>query len=266
MSPAAKKGGSQGSRQPAAKRAAREAAQRRRRRMLATAGAIVLVVGLIGALAFVGAGDDDGSEVATDDSPETSEPAPSGEFTYGSGPCPPAEKPAQRPTSFADAPQKCTEDGVDYSAEVVTSEGAFVIDLLEEGAPGTVNNFVVLARHGWFDGDDFHRVVPGFVIQAGDPVGDPPGTGGPGYTIPDELDITDGYPEGAVAMAKTSAPDSAGSQWFVCTDCSVLPPEYSLFGQVVEGMDVVKRINDLGQPDQTPSRPVAITSVEIREA
>ena len=193
-------------------------------------------------------------------------PAEEGGFRYGTGACPPAEKPAQRPTSFTDAPQRCLEDGVDYSAEVVTSEGAFVIDLHEDRAPGTVNNFVVLARSGWFDGDDFHRVVPGFVNQAGDPVGDPPGTGGPGYTIPDELGGTDGYPEGAVAMAKTPAPDSAGSQWFVCVDCSTLPLEYSVFGQVTEGLDVVRAINALGQADQAPSRPVAITSVEIREA
>ena len=218
--------------------------------------ALVLAVGL----AVAGCGEDEGTEAAT------TTPAPTAEgFAYGTGECPREEKPQQRPTSFPDAPQRCIEDGVDYRAEVVTSEGAFTFDLLEADAPGTVNNFVVLARSGWFDGDDFHRVVAGFVNQAGDPVGDPPGTGGPGYTIPDELEGTTGYPEGAVAMAKTPAPDSAGSQWFVCVDCSSLPLDYSVFGQVTEGMDVVRRINDLGQPDQTPSRPVAITSVEIVE-
>jgi cyclophilin family peptidyl-prolyl cis-trans isomerase len=267
-----------GDRKAAREAAKREAARRRRNRMLAVGG--VVLVALLAVVLLAGRGGDDTTDVASrfgedGDDGGAEEPADAGDrpaggdgraFAYGTGACPPEERPAQRPTGFPDAPQRCLGDGVDYSAEIVTSEGTFVIDLFEEGAPGTVNNFVVLARSGWFDGDDFHRIVPGFVIQAGDPVGDPPGTGGPGYTIPDELDVTDGYPEGAVAMAKTAAPDSAGSQWFVCIDCSSLPPEYSLFGQVVEGIEIVRRINELGQADQTPSRPVAITRVEIVEA
>lgn len=223
--------------------------------------AVVLAFGLLAAC-----GDDEPEETAAE-TPSAEPESGSEGFPYGQGECPPEEKPSQRPTSFGDAPRRCIEDEVDYSAEVVTSEGAFVIDLLEDEAPGTVNNFVVLARSGWYDGDDFHRVVAGFVNQAGDPVGDPPGTGGPGYTFPDELPATVGdYVEGAVAMAN-SGPATNGSQWFVCVDCSGLPgPDYSLFGQVTEGMDVVLRINELGQPDQSPSRPVAITSIEIREA
>lgn len=253
-------------RRPAARRKAEEAAARRRRnRMLVALGVVLLLVAVAAGAALLG-GDDETDVASDDEAAEPQDGADGGDFEYGSGACPPEEKPAQRPTSFPAAPQRCIEDGVDYTAEVVTSEGAFVIDLFEDEAPGTVNNFVVLARHGWFDGDDFHRIVPGFVIQAGDPVGEPPGTGGPGYTIPDELGATDGYPEGAVAMAKTQLPDSGGSQWFVCADCSSLPPDYSLFGQVVEGMDVVTRINGLGQQDQTPSRPVTITAVNIREA
>lgn len=222
--------------------------------------AVVLALGLLAACG------DDEPEETSGDAPEEQR-ASGGEFAYGTGECPPEQKPAQRPTSFPAPPERCIEDGVDYSAEVVTSEGAFVVDLLEDEAPGTVNNFVVLARSGWYDGDDFHRVVPGFVNQAGDPVGDPPGTGGPGYTFADELpgSVAD-YVEGAVAMAN-SGPATNGSQWFVCVDCSGLPgPDYSLFGRVTEGMDVVRRINELGQPDQTPSRPIAITSIEIREA
>ena len=225
--------------------------------------AVVLLV--LGGL-LAACGDDEPTETTADAPEDTSSSSEDGGFPYGTGECPPEEKPAQRPTSFADAPQECIEDGVDYSAEVVTSEGTFVVDLLEDEAPGTVNNFVVLARSGWYDGDDFHRVVPGFVNQAGDPVGDPPGTGGPGYTFPDELpaSVAD-YVEGAVAMAN-SGPATNGSQWFVCVDCSGLPgADYSLFGRVTEGMDVVLRINELGQPDQTPSRPIAITSIEIRE-
>jgi cyclophilin family peptidyl-prolyl cis-trans isomerase len=187
-------------------------------------------------------------------------------FTYGSGACPPSEKPATVPESFSDAPRDCTDDSVDYGAVVETSEGSFTIDLLEGAAPGTVNSFVVLARWGWFDGVQFHRVVPGFVNQTGDRTGNPPGTGGPGYLIADELpDSLDEYVPGAVAMAN-SGPDTNGSQWFTCVDCSVLPsPNYSLFGQVVDGMDVVQAINALGQGDGPPSKEVTITSVTITE-
>lgn len=249
----------------ARQQAAREAAARRRKRVLLAAGAaLALLVFVVVLVMRQDEGDE--TDVASESTDTTAEAAAPGEFQYGTGDCPPEEKPAQAPTSFADAPQRCIEDDVDYAAEIVTSEGAFTIDLLEEAA-GTVNNFVVLARWGWYDGDDFHRIVPGFVNQAGDPVGQPPGTGGPGYAIADELpDSVADYVEGAVAMAN-SGPDTNGSQWFVCVDCSGLPTNgYSLFGQVVDGQDVVRRINELGQDDQTPSRPVMITSVEIIES
>ena len=188
-------------------------------------------------------------------------------FAYGSAPCPPEEKPADRPDSFEDAPERCLDDGVDYGAVVTTTEGTFTIDLLEEEAPGAVNNFVVLARWGWFDDNDVHRVVPGFMNQTGDPVGRPTGTGDPGYTIPDELpaSVAD-YRPGTVAMANRG-PDTSGSQWFACVDCSGLPsPDYTIFGQVVEGQEVVEAINALGAGDGPPSRTVTVESVEITEA
>jgi cyclophilin family peptidyl-prolyl cis-trans isomerase len=211
--------------------------------------AVLLAAGLV----LAACGDD-----AADDTETVADP-PAAEG--GTGECPPAEKPEEAPTSFDAAPADCLEDGVDYGAVVTTSEGSFTIDLLEDDAPITVNNFVALARWGWFDGDDFHRIVPGFVNQAGDPVGNPPGTGGPGYEIPDELPaaVSD-YPPGAVAMANRG-PDTGGSQWFVCVDCSQLPtPGYSLFGQVTEGQDVVEAINT------KPSGGVRIEAVEITEA
>jgi cyclophilin family peptidyl-prolyl cis-trans isomerase len=154
---------------------------------------------------------------------------------------------------------------VDYRAVVQTSEGSFTMDLLEKDAPGTVNNFVVLARYGFFDGLTFHRVVPGFVIQGGDPNGD--GSGGPGYSIADELPVAvTSYKRGAVAMAN-SGPNSNGSQFFVCTDCAGLPnPGYSLFGQVIDGMDVVQGIEALATGDGPPSKTVTIEKVTIQEA
>ena len=214
----------------------------------------IAVLALIGLLAAA-CGNDDGS--SADAAPADAPPATSIE-------CAPATKPAETPRSFATEPPECLEDDVDYGAVVTTSEGAFTIDLVEEQSPVAVNNFVFLSRQGWYDGDDFHRVVPGFVNQAGDPFGDPQGTGGPGYTILDEPAVDD-YLPGTVAMAKTPQPNSAGSQWFVCIDCSALSPDYAIVGVVTDGMETVTRINALGVADGPPSTPVTITSVEIIE-
>lgn len=118
--------------------------------------------------------------------------------------------------------------------------GQVAIELYEKDAPGTVANFVKLAKQGFYDGLRFHRVVPGFVVQGGDPKGD--GTGGPGYTIPDELNMSK-HLTGAVAMAKTAAPNSAGSQFYITlAPQPALDGKYTVFGQVVEGMDVVMKI------------------------
>jgi cyclophilin family peptidyl-prolyl cis-trans isomerase len=184
-------------------------------------------------------------------------------FHYGTAPCPPATPPASRPTTFADAPQQCLQDGVDYGAVIKTSEGDITVDLDEKGAPGTVNNFVVLARWGWFDGGGFHRVVPGFVIQAG---GVPADRVKAGYTIPDELPPSlSAYHAGTVAMAN-AGPDTGATEWFICINCGGLPSaDYPIFGQVRQGMDVVKRIEALGTGDGPPSKPVTITSVTITQ-
>jgi cyclophilin family peptidyl-prolyl cis-trans isomerase len=148
---------------------------------------------------------------------------------------------------------------------VTTSAGPFTFDLLEADAPGAVNNFVNLARSGYYDGSTFHRVLEGFVIQGGDPVGQPAGTGGPGYAIADELPGAGEYEVGSVAMAN-SGPDTSGSQFFVVTgeEGVGLPPSYTLFGTVTMGMDVVSAIE--AEPGEPPDAPVEVTSVEIIEA
>jgi cyclophilin family peptidyl-prolyl cis-trans isomerase len=283
MSPQDRKRGREAAHRRAAQIAVRQEARRRQQRMRLRIGAVlaVVVVFAIALVAIAGGGDDDDDTTAigdvdpnaTVDTSDTTEATVADEadpdapaFEYGTGECAPDEKPETRPDSFPDAFKSCLKEGAEYKAVVGTSEGSFTIDLLPQRAPGTVNNFVQLAKSGWFDGDDFHRVVPGFVNQAGDPVGDPPGTGGPGYTIPDELpaDVSD-YVPGAVAMAN-SGPNSGGSQWFVCVDCSVLQtPDYALFGQVTDGMDVVEKINALGTGDGPPSKPVTIVAIEILE-
>jgi peptidyl-prolyl cis-trans isomerase B (cyclophilin B) len=136
----------------------------------------------------------------------------------------------------AKQPEPQTDSAKIYRATITTDRGNIVMDLDPQLAPNTVNNFVGLARDGFYDGLTFHRVVPEFVIQGGCPEGS--GRGGPGYKFADEP-VTSEYRVGAVAMAN-SGPDTNGSQFFICIDdCqSKLTPSYNLFGYVTEGMDV----------------------------
>ncbi len=133
-------------------------------------------------------------------------------------------------------PEPQTDASKIYRATVTTNRGTIVMDLDPQLAPNTVNNFVGLARDGYYDGVTFHRVVPAFVIQGGDPDGT--GAGGPGYKFADEPVIAE-YTLGAVAMAN-AGPNTNGSQFFICIDdCTrKLDKAYNLFGYVTEGMDV----------------------------
>ena len=137
---------------------------------------------------------------------------------------------------MAKMPEPQTDADKIYRATIVTNRGTIVMDLDPQLAPNTVNNFVGLARDGYYDKLTFHRVVPEFVIQGGCPEGS--GRGGPGYKFADEPVKSD-YTLGAVAMAN-SGPDTNGSQFFICIDdCTrKLTPNYNLFGYVVDGMDV----------------------------
>ena len=118
--------------------------------------------------------------------------------------------------------------------------GKITIELYEKDALGTVENFVKLAKRGFYDGLTFHRVVPGFVVQGGDPKGD--GSGGPGYQIKGEFNSRK-HVAGTVAMARSASPDSAGSQFYITLGPQpFLDGKYSVFGQVLEGMDVVMKI------------------------
>jgi cyclophilin family peptidyl-prolyl cis-trans isomerase len=152
-----------------------------------------------------------------------------------------------------------------YTAEMVTSKGTLTITLDPASAPKTVNNFVFLARYHYFDGIFFHRVIPGFVLQGGDPQGT--GSGGPGYRFEDELPKPGRYELGSLAMAN-AGPNTNGSQFFVISGPQGvrLPPSYSLFGKVVSGMDVVADIDGIGTSSGTPKERVVIESVTITEA
>ncbi len=139
------------------------------------------------------------------------------------------------PPAFEIDPEKL------YRVTVTLDRGAIVMDLDPALAPNTVNNFVGLARQGFYDGLTFHRVVPEFVVQGGCPEGS--GRGGPGYRFADEP-VQGPYALGSVAMAN-AGPDTNGSQFFICIDdCQrKLTPNYNLFGHVVEGLDVAQQVN-----------------------
>ena len=154
-----------------------------------------------------------------------------------------------------------------YDAVVKTSEGDITIELLAHDAPKTVNNFVFLARQGYYENVIFHRVIKGFMIQTGDPTGT--GTGGPGYKFADEP-VRRKYTKGIVAMAN-AGPNTNGSQFFIVHGASApLPPNYTIFGEVTDGIDVVDTIAGApmrpGGEGSRPQNPARIESVEIREA
>ncbi|RJP68203.1 MAG: peptidylprolyl isomerase [Candidatus Abyssobacteria bacterium SURF_17] len=156
------------------------------------------------------------------------------------------------------------EEGNKLVAVVETSKGTFSFELLPKDAPGTVENFVRLARKGFYDGTIFHRVVPGFVIQGGDPTGT--GAGGPGYTIKAEFNARK-HVEGTVAMARSDHPDSAGSQFYVClAPAPHLDRKYTVFGRVIEGMDVVRAINQAPtNENDRPLEDIIMKKVTVQE-
>jgi cyclophilin family peptidyl-prolyl cis-trans isomerase len=166
---------------------------------------------------------------------------------------------------FKSAPPLIIDTTKTYTATMATSKGTMEILLDALGAPQTVNSFVFLARWHYYDGIVFHRVIPGFVLQGGDPTGT--GTGGPGYRFNDELPKPGRYEVGSLAMAN-AGPHTNGSQFFVISgpDGVRLPPLYALFGKVVKGLDVIETINGFGSPSGAPRERVTIESVTISEA
>jgi cyclophilin family peptidyl-prolyl cis-trans isomerase len=179
--------------------------------------------------------------------------------------CPPADGSAAKQQRFDGPPPMCIDLTKRYSALMSTSKGDITFALDAAGAPRTVNNFVVLARYHYYDDVIFHRVIPGFVVQGGDPTGT--GTGGPGYRFEDELPHPGRYEIGSLAMAN-AGPDTNGSQFFIISgpDGAGLPPNYALFGKAVNGLDVVAALDAAGSRGGTPSERVVINSVVITES
>jgi peptidylprolyl isomerase len=172
---------------------------------------------------------------------------------------------SEKRQKFDAAPPMIIDTDKTYTATMVTSKGTLEIVLDALGAPNTVNSFVFLARWHYYDGIVFHRIIPGFVLQGGDPTGS--GAGGPGYKFKDELPKPGRYELGSLAMAN-AGPHTNGSQFFVISgpDGIRLPPLYALFGKVVKGLDVVETINAIGTPSGKPREDVVIESVTITES
>jgi len=208
-------------------------------------------------LAFTACGGDDEQPAAS----STATPEDTG-GEQGSG-CTPAERPVPKDARF-EQPKQRLAPGKTYVATVTTNCGAFEITLDSKRAPRTGGSFKSLADKGFYDGLGFHRIVPGFVIQGGDPNGD--GSGGPGYSVVEAPPRTLKYVKGVVAMAKTGieAAGTSGSQFFVVTGDAGLPPEYALVGKVTQGQEVVDKIGVVPvSPDEQPVEPIVIESVAV---
>jgi|WetSurMetagenome_2_1015567.scaffolds.fasta_scaffold14183_7 cyclophilin family peptidyl-prolyl cis-trans isomerase len=166
-------------------------------------------------------------------------------------------------------PAMAIDENKTYTATMKTNYGDIVIELLPGESPLTVNNFVFLARQGYYDGVKFHRIIKGFMIQGGDPTGK--GSGDPGYSFADELPPDRKYGPGIVAMAN-SGPNTNGSQFFICSGSTSknlnYSPNYTIFGTVTAGMDVVQSIENIpvtGREPSIPTKDVHIISINIEE-
>ena len=175
-----------------------------------------------------------------------------------------------------DRPQPPTgalDTGRSYTARLKTERGEIVFELFSADAPLTVENFVNLSRAGFYDGTTFHRVIPGFMIQGGDPTGT--GRGGPGYQFADEVSPRLRHDGPGVLSMANAGPNTNGSQFFIVTGeaGTALQPNFSLFGTVTEGMDIVKSIEAVGTPETPtdpnggrPTQQVTISSIIIKES
>jgi peptidylprolyl isomerase len=244
-------------------------AQPRRRRLLL---ALPAVVTAIGALTACGG--------------QAAQPAPKSQSEQGAAPAKPVDqKPAAAAASpaavaasgkpagksFAGPPPMSIDQNKQYIATIKTSQGEMKAELYAKDAPNTVNNFVFLARDGFYNGVIFHRIIKDFMVQTGDPTGT--GTGGPGYRFQDELKGPQGYTKGTLAMAN-AGPNTQGSQFFIChgPGAERLPKNYTIFGKVTSGVEALDKI--AGVPvrpspngeNSSPVDPPKIDSIEISEA
>jgi peptidyl-prolyl cis-trans isomerase B (cyclophilin B) len=233
---------------------------------------LFIVVAVAGVFNLTG---NDPTPTASTDAPSTAEttetttaPALEGRTISGDTPCPATDGSEERAVQFEKAPPTCIDPAIQYRAVVSTNKGDFTIFLDPAKAPLAVNSFVTLARYKYFDGTECHRAIPNFVVQCGDPTAT--GSGGPGYQFADELPEAGEYKIGSIAMAN-AGPNTNGSQFFVITgtDGAGLPPNYTLFGEVIEGLDsTVPTLDALGNPEDNgvpPKERIVINAITIIE-
>ena len=222
----------------------------------------MVLIALLSVLAVAGCGDDDsdsGGDGAGGAAVETA--------SRGERECADVQAPKAKPDGGQTKPKGELDPAKTNEVTFKTSCGDFTVTLDVKGAPNTTASFASLARKGFYDDTVFHRIVPDFVIQGGDPTGT--GSGGPGYKTLDKPPADAKYVRGVVSMAKTATepPGTSGSQFYIVTGADVgLPPEYAIVGEVTSGMDTVMRIEALGTATEQPSRPVAIEEATVSES
>jgi cyclophilin family peptidyl-prolyl cis-trans isomerase len=215
---------------------------------------VLLVVALLLAVGLVACGGDGDEEAGL-----TPEPQAEGEQMSKMAQC---ERTGEK--SFAGPPEMIIDPERTYVATIETEKGDIVLELFAKDTPITTNNFVFLSCKGYYDGLTFHRVIPGFMAQGGDPTGT--GAGGPGYAIPDEPDAMSFDVPGLLSMAK-AGPNTTGSQFFITySPTPNLDPDFTVFGRVTEGMDVLEQVTPrdpsrAGQPESGDK----IVSITIEE-
>jgi peptidyl-prolyl cis-trans isomerase B (cyclophilin B) len=220
-------------------------------------------------LAATGCGSSNGSSNTTSSAAAATPSAASAPAAQSAKPggCTPAQAPAPRKSGGEKKPRGKLDASKTYTVTVQTNCGTFAFDLDVKDSPDTTAAFAGLVKRGFFNGLIFHRIVPGFVIQGGDPAGT--GAGGPGFSTVDPPPKSADYRLGTVAMAKTQTEPAgaAGSQFFVVTGKDAqLPPQYALLGKVTEGIGVVERIGHLGNPTDpngTPTRVVVMQKLTV---
>jgi cyclophilin family peptidyl-prolyl cis-trans isomerase len=256
-------------------RLAQEAQAKKRRKQIRNVIVIAVIAGLVILIVFLTSSNSPKSKSTSPSTTTTTvgtsanakAQAAANKVAVAAG-CPASTSTRVNTQKYAAAPAMTIDASKSYTATVVTTAGTFTIDLDAKTAPITVNNFVFLADKGYYHCVIFHRVIPTFMDQSGDPTGT--GTGGPGYTIADEYppkaaNAADQYPLGSVAMANTGSPNTGGSQFFIVAgpEGESLPNSYSLFGQVSAGMNVVDKINAQGStagvPPDVTQRIISVT-------
>ena len=224
----------------------------------------ILILALALLAAGCGGSDDTEGTTATTEATDTT-------ATVGPDGCSDVTVPEAREDGGATEPKERLDPEKTYKLVFKTNCGSFTVTLDQAKAPATSASLVSLAKSGFYDNTIFHRIVPGFVIQGGDPT--QAGNGGPGYQTVDPPPSGSTYSEGIVAMAKLGSEPAgtAGSQFFVVSgpNAETLPPDYAIVGTVTSGMDTVKRIDgfgDVNDPAGTPARPVVVESVTVEES